>query len=792
MQARQQSRRTSGLDRLARVAFLAITVVLTSSCVDDGTTLCSTGLRCPAGYLCTHDGDGCRGEDATCGNGFPDPGEMCDDGNVQSGDGCRFDCKSYERCGDGVRDLEEACDDGLKNGKLDSSCDIDCQDECGNGVLKQTEVCDETLFRVTCLDFGFDRGTLACDGDCQADTRDCGFIGWTPEDRVADTGDLYGMWGDTNGHGFAVGETESGDAPAILHYKNPNWSPDKLGNRPGPLYDIWGSAPDDVFAVGSAGKALQYDGSAWVERVEGLDPQVTLRGVWTAGRDGDVIAVGDDATIARYDRGAASWTRETLQDSVSGDAVLEAVWGDGANQLYAVGRDAGGRGVIVRHTGQRWELDAPQLDPPGLLDIWGSVEGDVFVVGEDGIILHHERGSDTWSIMPSPSTLTLHSLWGSRADQVFAVGERGTVLFYDGKQWSMLESATDLTLTAVWGIPRFGIAAAAENGRILRYHDWSSVTAPASQPEGGAIRSLWAGGLSDVYVLTEGVVYPQRFDGTTWSLMSEGFADLECLGLSSSGDPSPLRQLLGRTDDAGRIDVLYAVGDGNVILRYEPAQGWACMAFNLPTTVDVHRIWETRDAFRALFAVGEIAGEGGGIVLRHDGRSWRELKRTDAPLRGIWGETANELFVVGDEGTILQYDSPAPGIEAWQQIPCQLDDGMPCGRLNAIWGSSRFDVHVVGENGVTLWFDSRSWSSPTVISTEHLLDLGGGPEHVFAVGASGSLFHRERDAWTPVHSGTDQKLTSVWGLDNPRTVMLGGEGATLRRFLISDDVPISY
>lgn len=786
MQARQQSRRPPGLARLARVAFLAITAVTMSPCVDDGTTLCSTGLRCPESYLCTHDGDGCRVENSTCGDNFPDPGEMCDDGNVQSGDGCRFDCGSLERCGDGERDLEEACDDGPRNGMINSSCDVHCQDECGNGVLKQTEVCDDTLFSMTCLDFGFDRGTLACDGDCQPDTRDCGFIGWTPEDRVADTGDLYGLWGDTNGHGFAVGETESGDEPAILHYKNPNWTTDELAENPGPLYDVWGSAPDDVFAVGSSGKALQYDGSAWVERVAGLDPQVTLRGVWTAGRAGDVIAVGDDATIVRYQRSAATWTRESLPASLPEDTVLEAVWGDGVDRLYAVGHDAGGRGVIVRHTGERWERDAPALDTPGLLDIWGSVEGDVFAVGEDGVILHRKRGSDTWSIMSSPSTLTLHSLWGSRADQVFAVGERGAVLFYDGEQWSTLESATDLTLTAVWGIPRFGIAAVAENGRILRYHDWSSVTVPP-QPEGGAIRSLWAGGLSDVYVLTEGVVYPQRFDGTTWSLMSEGFADLDCLELSSSGGPSPLRHLLG---SAGGN--LYAVGDGNVILRYRPGQGWTCMTLGLPATVDVHRIWETGDAFRALFAVGALGGEGGGIVLRHDGRSWRELKRTDVPLRGIWGETANELFVVGDEGTILHYDNPAPGIESWQQIPCELNGGMPCGRLNAVWGSSRFDVHVVGENGVTLRFDSQSWSSPTVISTEHLLDLGGGPEHVFAVGASGSLFHRERDAWTPVHSGTDQKLTSVWGLDNPRALILGGEGATIRRFLISDDVPISY
>jgi photosystem II stability/assembly factor-like uncharacterized protein len=458
------------------------------------------------------------------------------------------------------------------------------------------------------------------------------------------------------------------------------------------------------------------------------------------------------------------------------------VWGDGVANLYAVGH-ASGRGVIVRHTGQGWELDAPQLTTPGLLDIWGSAEGDVFAVGEDGIILRRPRNSDTWSVMASTSTLTLHSLWGSSADRVYAVGESGTVLFYDGKQWSTLESATDLTLTAVWGIPRYGIFAAAENGRILRYHDWSWVAAPA-RPEGGDIRSLWAEGLNDVYVLTEGVVYPQRFDGSTWSLMSDGFADLDCLGTSSSGDPSPLRHLWGRSDAD-----LYAVGDGNIILRYRPELGWTCMAFDSPLAIDVHRIWGTADGFE--FAVGEIVGEGSGIVLiHHEEQPWREMIRTDAPLRALWGKTSDKLFVVGDEGMILHYDKAAS--PEWQQIPCAPSETMPCGRLNAIWGSSRSDIHVVGENGVTLRFDGQSWSAPTVISAEHLLDLWGTSEHVFAVGASGSLFHRDSETWTPVDSGTDQKLTSVRALANPRVIMVGGEGATFRRILVNGDGLSTY
>jgi len=52
---------------------------------------------------------------ATCGNGRIDDGEVCDDGNAESGDGCRADCGKVEECGDAVVDFGEPCDDGNTN-----------------------------------------------------------------------------------------------------------------------------------------------------------------------------------------------------------------------------------------------------------------------------------------------------------------------------------------------------------------------------------------------------------------------------------------------------------------------------------------------------------------------------------------------------------------------------------------------------------------------------------------------------------------------------------------------------
>ncbi|MBL9016286.1 MAG: hypothetical protein JNL83_19010, partial [Myxococcales bacterium] len=66
---------------------------------------------------------------AGCGNLRMDPGEVCDDGNDRSGDGCAAECRSNETCGNGIADAVkgELCDDG--NGFGHDGCDGTCRPE---------------------------------------------------------------------------------------------------------------------------------------------------------------------------------------------------------------------------------------------------------------------------------------------------------------------------------------------------------------------------------------------------------------------------------------------------------------------------------------------------------------------------------------------------------------------------------------------------------------------------------------------------------------------------------------
>jgi fibro-slime domain-containing protein len=107
-----------------------------------------------------------------CGNGRLDPGEECDDGNTNSGEGCSSTCRletdwaclivgqpcsSTVVCGDGRISGNEVCDDRnttdgdgcsadcsqVEVGWVCNAAGLRCQPDCGDGLLTGSEECDD-------------------------------------------------------------------------------------------------------------------------------------------------------------------------------------------------------------------------------------------------------------------------------------------------------------------------------------------------------------------------------------------------------------------------------------------------------------------------------------------------------------------------------------------------------------------------------------------------------------------------------------------------------------------------
>lgn len=112
---------------------------------------------------------------------------------------------------------------------------------------------------------------------------------------------------------------------------------------------------------------------------------------------------------------------------------------------------AAGAGAIGRKAGEGdwcWcERDAAEVPRAS----WGAADDDVWFVGDDGLVIHHEGA--TFTRVDVGTTEDLRDVWGSGPADVWVVGRRGVVRHFDGKGWSDRSLAPEQNLSSVWGAP---------------------------------------------------------------------------------------------------------------------------------------------------------------------------------------------------------------------------------------------------------------------------------------------------------------------------------------------------
>ena len=203
---------------------------------------------------------------------------------------------------------------------------------------------------------------------------------------------------------------------------------------PATLWAIAGTSPSDVYAVGGDPASddfgpyvLSYDGTRWV-RLRSPVTDVALRWISVAPIDGAFYMAGDDGVILQFDLTSRTFTRHVTP----GGATLFGIWGIRADRLWAVGADPNSAsedeaGVLWSYDGVAWKAeDLSVLRPqgvPSLFKVWGRGEGEVYVVGQRGLILRYD--GNTWTEIPSGTERPLFTVHGNSRD-VVAVGGFGT------------------------------------------------------------------------------------------------------------------------------------------------------------------------------------------------------------------------------------------------------------------------------------------------------------------------------------------------------------------------------
>ncbi len=236
-------------------------------------------------------------------------------------------------------------------------------------------------------------------------------------------------------------------------------------------------------------------------------------------------------------------------------------------------------------------------------------------------------------------------------------------------------------------------------------------------------------------------------------------------------------------EDAGKLYVavqggIYELDDESWSHIYGPEQGSGGFV----------GVWAVSGHVFAAGVDGDFSS-GTGVLLHYDGMTW---SRTEVPnaVRGVWGRSPDDVFAVGDAGTIYHFTAGA-----WAPMSSGTTSG-----LTAVYGSDT-RVVAVGVSGTFLVSNGAGWSPVAGGSSSWFADVwasgpndfyaarddgsevyhydgttlavaatfedsvlsisGRGPREIYAVGRHGLIYFFDGTDWTRMPSGTSEVLLAV-------------------------------
>lgn len=186
-------------------------------------------------------------------------------------------------------------------------------------------------------------------------------------------------------------------------------------------------------------------------------------------------------------------------------------------------------------------------------------------------------------------------------------------------------------------------------------------------------------------------------------------------------------------------------------------------------------LWSGWSSANEVFVVGDE-----GRILHFDGSAWTAMTcPTRLPLHAVWGHKRNQLHAVGWMGTALSFDG-----RQWHQrrggvVDQESQRYAACAEnapLFAITGDDAGRAWAVGDDGTIIAFDGRVWqvqASPTRVNLRGITRAAGGK--LFAVGGEGTVITSAGDGrWEALHCPIGAGFQSVLALSDNELLLAGG------------------
>jgi len=198
-----------------------------------------------------------------------------------------------------------------------------------------------------------------------------------------------------------------------------------------------------------------------------------------------------------------------------------------------------------------------------------------------------------------------------------------------------------------------------------------------------------------------------------------------------------------------------------------------------------HLWWTTAPSADAVFTVGER-----GRAFRIDRPSLAVTRLptgTDATLYGVWGATPELLWAVG--GYVPPRTGPPTVVRITDGVGAPVTDLPPelppDVTLFKVWGAAADDVWVVGERGTVLHFDGAGWTLTTLPGAPRLVTVhGASATDLVAVGGASQAVLLERGpdgAFRDASPGPYPLLNGVFVAPDGAAAAVGVLGQVLRR-----------
>lgn len=366
---------------------------------------------------------------------------------------------------------------------------------------------------------------------------------------------------------------------------------------------------------------------------------------------------------------------------------------------------------------------------------------------------------------PLPFGMNLDDVWGSSGSDLWAVGNGGTMLRFDGTAWRAVDPGTDKNLSGVWGTAANNVWVVGDN--YVKIHGGLFPRTPLGAPTDQLWANVGGSSASDVWVVGSfGSNDFNRFKGLGWSghdnplffspdavfaasptrAWAVGFVDtaLEWNGTSWTQFQLPLETNYDVWGSSAS-DVWVAGREG---VSHFNGSAWS---------VAYDTYWEEAFSVHGTGPSDVWVGTEKGFI-HYNGSAWTPYSSGSA-TRGLWAVSSNNVWAVGDSGSILQWNGAA-----WTR-----KSGFgPTPRLGAMWPNSDDEVWFLGQSALRYrngavedhgklasieWYDkTEAW--------------GSGPDDIWYAAPDSTMFHWDGTRWSSMKLPLPSAylaIRAVWG-----------------------------